>query len=611
MSKNEKTTPKMPMGMQVGAKPKHFFRSIKKLFKQVKTYYILICVSMVLAIAGTLFNIFGPRIAFKLQEIFAGFERFGVPIDFAKITEYGIWLIILYILSTACSYIQGFIMSGVTAGVTQKLRSDISCKINRMPLKYFDSNSYGDTLSRVTNDVDVIGQTLSDSLSGLITSITMLIGVPIMMFTINWKLTLIVIATLPVSMFLVLMIVKFSQKYFKRQQDKLGEINGHIEEIYSAHTVVKVFNGEKNAEEKFDKINKELYKNSFMSQFLSGLMMPVMNFVGNLGYALVCVVGAIGAITTGSMASVAAIPIFLIYIKLFNQPLQQIASIAATLQSTAAASERVFEFLEEEEQENEYEKVKTLDKVRGEVEFRNVNFGYTESKEVIHDFSAIAKPGQKIAIVGPTGAGKTTIVNLLMRFYETGSGDILVDGVSTKDMKREYVRSLFGMVLQDTWLFEGTIRDNLAFGRTDATNEEIEQSCALANVDHYIKTLPNGYDMVLSEDSSLSQGQRQLMTIARAMVQNSPMLILDEATSSVDTRTEVLIQEAMDRLMKGRTSFVIAHRLSTIKNADLILVMKNGNIIEQGTHKELMAQNGFYSELYNSQFSKQNAEIIA
>lgn len=599
-----------PTGMRVVSKPKNFKKSIARLFGEMRGYYIIVSVALTLAIGGTLLSIFGPKIAYKMQEIFAVSQKAGLPIDMSKISEYGIWLIILYSVSFVCSYIQGFIMSSVTAVITKRMRSQISSKINRLPLRYFDNNSYGDTLSRITNDVDTIGQTLNNSLSSMITSITMLIGVPIMMFTIDWKLTLIVLVTLPVSMILVMIIVKASQKYFKRQQDSLGEINGHIEESYSGHSVIKVFNYQDKSNEKFDKINGELYTSSIKSQFFSGLMMPVMNFVGNLGYAVVCIIGAISAINSGSLASVAAIPVFLIYIRLFNQPLQQIASVASTLQSTAAASERVFDFLDEEEQSAERENLQILDKVKGQVEFRDVSFGYTKDKEIIHKFSCMAKPGQKVAIVGPTGAGKTTIVNLLMRFYDVDSGDILIDGISIKDMSRSYVRSLFGMVLQDAWLFDGTIRENIAYGKQDATDEEIKRAGELANIDHYVSTLPNGYDMVLDEDSSLSQGQRQLLTIARATVQNTPMLILDEATSAVDTRTEVLLQEAMDRLMKGRTSFVIAHRLSTIKNADLILVMKNGNIVEQGTHNELLAKDGFYADLYNSQFSKAKSEVI-
>jgi ATP-binding cassette subfamily B protein len=488
----------------------------------------------------------------------------------------------------------------VTARISKKMRTQIADKINVLPLKYFDRNSYGDVLSRVTNDVDTIGQTLNQSLSSMITSVTMVIGVIIMMFTISWELTLVNLVSLPLSIILLTLIVKASQKFFKRQQEALGAMDGHIEEIYSAHNIVKVFNGDKKALKQFDEINDKLYKSAYQSQFLSGLMIPVMTFIGNLNYVFICVIG--GSMALEDPVFIASIVAFITYVRQFNQPLSQIATITNTLQSTAAAAERVFEFLNEPEQEKEDDKYITLGHVEGNVEFKDVSFGYDEA-EIIHDFNCKVTSGQKIAIVGPTGAGKTTLVNLLMRFYEIKEGSITIDGVSTKDMKREYVRSLFGMVLQDTWMFEGTIRENLKFGRPDATDEEMIEACQTANIDHFIKALPNSYSMVLAEDSNISQGQRQLLSIARAMLQNAPMLILDEATSSVDTRTEMLIQEAMDRLMQGRTSFVIAHRLSTIKNADMILVINNGRIVEMGKHDELMAQNGFYNELYNSQFS--------
>ena len=471
-----------------------------------------------------------------------------------------------------------------------------------MPLNYFDRNSYGDVMSRLTNDVDTVGRTLDNTLANLITSITMIIAIPVIMFTISWQLTLVALCEIPVAFLVVSLIVKFNQKYFVKQQKSLGEMNGHIEEIYSAHNVVKAFNGEQKSYQQFEVINKELKKSGMKAQFYSGLMMPVINFVGNLVYIGICLMGAYLAIKNNDYLFATSIITFMTYIKLFNQPLGQLGSISGTLQQTAAAAERVFEFLEEEEQENEDHKTKTIENVKGLVEFSHVDFGYTPEKQIIHDFSFKAKPGQKIAIVGPTGAGKTTLVNLLMRFYEVNDGEIKIDGISTKDMNRSYVRSLFGMVLQDTWLFEGTIKENIAYGNPKATDHEIIEACKMANVHHFIKTQPNGYDMVLNEDCSISAGQKQLLTIARAMVQNAPMLILDEATSSVDTRTEVLIQTAMDRLTKGRTSFVIAHRLSTIKNADKIIVMKDGSIVEVGTHKELLEKKGFYADLYYSQF---------
>ncbi|HIV01446.1 MAG TPA: ABC transporter ATP-binding protein [Candidatus Caccopulliclostridium gallistercoris] len=590
-----------------GEKAKNFKKSIKQLLIHLKPYWLPIITALIFACAGTVFSILGPKILSKItEEIILGILP-GASINFVKITTIGLWIVALYLVSALFSFIQNFIMAKVTAKISKGLREDISKKINRLPLKYYDSTSYGDILSRVTNDVDTISQTLSQSLSQMITSITMLIGIVVMMFTISWQLTLVALISVPVSTVLVMIFVKISQKHFRKQQNALGELNGHIEETYSAHNVVKVFSGEEKAEEKFDGINEELYKSGYKAQFFSGLMMPMMNFVGNISYVVICIIG--GAMALNDITFIASIVAFIQYIHQFNQPIQQVASIAGTLQSTAAAAERVFEFLGEEELSDESDKNATIKNFKGKVEFKNVSFGYTPEKEIIHNFSETALPGQKVAIVGPTGAGKTTIVNLLMRFYEINSGEILIDGVSTKDMKRSYVRSLFGMVLQDTWLFEGTIRENIAYGKPDATDEEIHRACEAANIDHFIKTQPGSYNMVLDEDANLSQGQKQLLTIARAMVENAPMLILDEATSSVDTRTEELIQEAMDKLIKGRTSFVIAHRLSTIKNADLILVMKDGNVIETGKHEELLAKNGFYADLYNSQFTKKHAEV--
>lgn len=592
----------------MGAKPKNFKKSFGQLVKNLKPYWLPIITSLVFACLGTVFSIVGPKILSKITtEVILGLQIGSY--NFARITTIGLWLVGLYAFSALLSFLQNFIMSGVTAKISKSLRSDISKKINKLPLKYFDSQSYGDILSRVTNDVDTIGQTLNQSLSQMISSVTMLVGIIAMMFSISWQLTLVALGSVPVSMILVMLIVKASQKHFKGQQKALGDINGHVEEVYSAHNVVKVFNGEKDAEKKFDAINDTLYKNGYKAQFLSGLMMPIMTFVGNLSYVLVCVIG--GHIALTDITFIASIVAFIQYIRQFNQPIAQVASIASTLQSTAAASERVFEFLAEEELPDESYKTAEIPNFKGKVEFRNVCFGYSPDKEIIHNFTETALPGQKVAIVGPTGAGKTTLVNLLMRFYETNSGDILIDGVPTSSLKSSYVRSLFGMVLQDTWLFEGTIRDNIAYGKPDATDEEIKAVCEAANIDHFIMSLPGTYNMVLDEDANISQGQKQLMTIARTMLQNAPMLILDEATSSVDTRTEILIQEAMDKLIKGRTSFVIAHRLSTIKNADLILVMKDGNVIETGTHEELLKQNGFYAELYNSQFSKNYTEEMA
>ena len=617
MAKNENVNPPQhhgPMGIRSVDKAKNFKGGMAKMFKIISPYKIVIILAIIFAVAGTIFHIVGPKIVEQMNKmVLAGIPSLDNPtatMNLTKINTFGIFLVIIYLVSAGFSYLQNFLMAGITAKISRKLRTDISIKINKLPLKYFDKHSYGDVLSRVTNDVDTISQTLNNSLASIITSITTIIGVVVMMFTISWKLTLIVLVSVPVSLLLVMVLVKISQKYFTRQQNALGAINGHIEEIYSAHNVVKAFNGEDKANEKFDQINSKLYKNAFLSQFLSGLMMPAMNFVGNLSYVLICVIGGGMAIASRDVTFIASIIAFISYVKQFNQPLQQIANIAATLQSTAAASERIFEFLEEPEQEDESNKKLKIKDVKGKVEFRNVCFGYNENKEIIHNFNCIAKPGQKIAIVGPTGAGKTTMVNLLMRFYEVNSGEILIDDVNTRDMNREYVRSLFGMVLQDTWLFEGTIRENLVYGNPNASDELVREACKSANVDHFIESLPGGYNMVLSEDNSLSQGQRQLLTIARAMIQNSPMLILDEATSSVDTRTEELIQKAMDKLMSGRTSFVIAHRLSTIKNADLILVMKDGNIIEKGTHKQLIEKNGFYADLYNSQFTNKHAQVI-
>lgn len=599
-----------PAGMRGnGQKAKNFKKSMMSLLVSLKKYRFIIIMALAFAVASTTFNIVAPEITKKIgEEVVIGSKmiELGIgSIDMAKVAYYAIILIVMFALSAVLNYAQGFIMSKITAKVTEKYRNDISEKINRLPLKYFDSNSFGDTLSRITNDVDTLGQSLSNSLSSIISSITMMIGAIIMMLVNSPLLTLVVIAMMPVSMGLILLVVKFSQKYFLRQQVELGDINGQIEEIYSAHNVVSVFNGEQKAQDKFDKTNENLRKCGFRAQLLSGLMHPIMNFVGNLTYVAVCVLGAYIAIKNNDPVFVVTIVAFVSYMRTFNNQISNVANISSTLQSTAAASERIFEFLEEEEQEVE-NKPKMLENVKGNVEFKNVSFGYDKDKTIIHNFTASIKAGQKIAIVGPTGAGKTTLVNLLMRFYEIDSGEILIDGISTKDMSREEVRSLFGMVLQDAWLFDGTIRENISYGTTGLSNEEVEKACCFAHIDHFIRSLPNGYDMMIDEKANISQGQKQLLTIARVLVHGSPMLILDEATSSVDTRTEQLIQKAMDKLMVGRTSFVIAHRLSTIKNSDLILVLKDGNIVEQGNHEELLAKNGYYSELYNSQFDEEN-----
>lgn len=588
------------------SKPKEFKKSIAKLGKYLKAYWIGIIVALVFAVLGTVLSIFAPKILQLIGNEIVEALGVGVPIDMARVGAIAVWLIVLYVASALFNFIQSIVMSVISVNISRRMRNDLSDKINRLPLSYFDRQSFGDILSRVTNDVDLIGQTLNQSLSQLVSSFTLIVGIIIMMFTISWQLTLVELVSVPVSFLLVMIIVKISQKHFRRQQNALGDINGIVEEIYSSHNVVKVFNGQEKAEREFEEINKVMASSALKGQFLSGMMMPVMNTVANISYVLVCLVGGMMAIKNNDVLFITSIVAFISYVRSFNQPIEQLATVTNTLQSTAAASERVFDFLEQPEQAPDTGN-KSIPEFKGNVEFRHVNFGYTPEKQIIFDFNCKVKAGQKIAIVGPTGAGKTTLVNLLMRFYETDSGEILIDGVSTKDMTREYVRGLFGMVLQDSWLFEGTIRENICYGNEDTSEETMIEACKAANVHHFIMSLPGGYNMVLNEEANISQGQRQLLTIARAMVDNAPMLILDEATSSVDTRTEQNIQEAMDRLMKGRTSFVIAHRLSTIKNADLILVMKNGNIIEQGNHEQLMAQGGFYSELYNSQFSKHGA----
>ncbi len=592
-------------------KAKHTRKSLIQLLKYSKRCLPAIIIALTIAVVSAVFSIVGPKYVGKLGDYIAAAvpkldEATGNiilpgPMDYKAIVDIAVFLVIIYSVGAVLSYVQGYIMNSVTQRVCKSLRNDISRKINRLPLRYFDNTLFGDVLSRVTNDVDAIAQSLNQSVISLVTSFTMLIGVLVMMFTINWIMALTVIGATIVGFGFMMLIMSKSQKYFLAQQRNLGAINGHVEEIYSGHNVVKVLGGEKQAKRTFNEINGKLYASGWKSQFLSGLMMPLMNFVGNFGFVAVCVVGGVLAIQNGA-GFIGTIISFMIYVRLFTNPLSQIAQGMNSMQSAAAASERVFEFLNEEELSPDAP-VTELKEIRGEVEFKNVRFGYDPERTIINDFSAHVYPGQKVAIVGPTGAGKTTMVNLLMRFYEVNGGSITIDGVDIKDLTRENIHDLFGMVLQDTWLFEGTVRDNIVYSKTDAPDEKVIKAAKAAGLDHFIRTLPHGYNTVLDDKTSISAGQKQLITIARAMVEDAPMLILDEATSSVDTRTEVLIQEAMDTLTKGRTSFVIAHRLSTIKNADLILVMKDGDVIESGNHNELMDKGGFYSDLYNSQFA--------
>lgn len=588
-------------------KPKNFKVTMIKLLLYCKSYLIPIIVALGAAAAGTILQIIGPdKLKELTNEVMKGLPALvnNIPvvgsINMKAVANIAWILVFFYAAAFLLNYLQSFLMATVTQFISKKMRTDISQKVNRLPLKYFDSTSYGDVLSRVTNDVDTIGQTLNQSIATFITSITMLVGSLIMMFYNNWIMALTAVGASIVGFLLMILIMVKSQNYFKEQQMDLGRINGHIEEVYSGHNVVKVYNGSKEAKNVFESINNNLYKSAWKSQFLSGLMMPLMGFVGNFGYVAVCVVGA--ALAMNGTISFGVIVAFMIYIRLFMQPLSQIAQAMNNLQRTAAASERVFEFLEEKELEDETGKTKDLQQVKGEVEFKNVKFGYSPDKPVIHNFSTKIKAGQKVAIVGPTGAGKTTMVNLLMRFYDLDSGEIRIDGVPIHQIPRENVHEQFGMVLQDTWIFEGTIRENIIYSKHGVTDEDVKAACKTVGLHHFIKALPMGYDTVLNDKASLSEGQKQLITIARAMIQNAPLLILDEATSSVDTRTERIVQAAMDQLTAGRTSFVIAHRLSTIKNADLILVMKDGDIIESGSHEELLADAGFYAELYNSQF---------
>ena len=648
----------MPRPARTMEKSKDFKGSMKKLIISLKNFHVLLIISLVLAMASAILALVSPnKLSDLTNEVTLGitpniseevissimrdesisaedkleffkileqakentdnktellesfdelptsiYDKIKPSIDMKKVKNIALLLVILYLISALFSYIEGILMTVVSNGYAKNLRTNISKKINKLPLKYFDSHETGDILSRVTNDVDTIATNLNQSLTTLVTSITLFIGSIIMMFTTNWIMALTAIVSSLIGFSFMGLILGKSQKYFTERQTELGNLNGYIEEIYSGHNVVKAYNGDREARENFGKLNDKLFVCNRKSQFLSGLMPPMMSFVGNLGYVAVCVVGAL--LTMNNTISFGVIVAFMIYVRLFTNPMGQMAQAMTSLQSTVAASERVFEFLNEEEMSDQKHLTKYLskDSVKGEIEFKNVKFGYDKDKMIINDFSVKAKPGEKIAIVGPTGAGKTTMVNLLMKFYEINDGDILIDGVSTKELTRENIHELFVMVLQDTWVFDGTIRDNIKFNKENVTDEEIWAACKTVGIDHFIKTLPGGLDCKLDETETISQGQKQLLTIARGMIENEPFLILDEATSNVDTRTEELVQKAMDKLTSGRTSFIIAHRLSTIKNADKILVMKNGDIIESGTHDELMSKNGFYAELYNSQF---------
>ncbi len=593
-----------PGGMMPGEKAKNFKGTARKLLQYMGRYKMGVFTVLIFAVASTVFAITGPKILGNATtELFKGLVAKvsgNGAIDFGRIGEILLFLLAIYLFSAFCSFIQSYIMTGITQKICFRFREDISTKINRMPMKYFESRTVGEVLSRITNDVDTLGQGLNQSITQLITSVTTLIGILLMMLSISPAMTLIALVILPVSGMLIAVVVKFSQKYFVAQQEYLGRINGQIEEVYSGHNIVKAFNKEEDVQEEFDGTNHVLFQSAWKSQFLSGMMQPIMSFVGNLGYVAVAVVG--GMLAIRSVIEVGEIQSFIQYVRQFTQPIAQVAQVSNMLQATAAAAERVFEFLEEEE-ETPVEQPAEIAKMEGSVSFEHVKFGYEKEKIIIHDFNCEVKPGQMVAIVGPTGAGKTTMVKLLMRFYDVLGGSIRVDGNDLRQFDRSKLRENFGMVLQDTWLFKGTIMENIRYGRLDATDEEVIAAAKAAHAHRFISTLPGGYQMELNEDASnVSQGQKQLLTIARAILADNPILILDEATSSVDTRTEERIQKAMNNLMKGRTSFVIAHRLSTIKDADLILVMRDGDIIEQGDHKTLLAEGGFYAELYNSQF---------
>jgi len=596
----------MMRGPRIAQKPKSMKKALKQLLSYLKPYRVLLIFVLSFAILSTVANIAGPKLIGDMttiiQEDVEKYVAIGtLTISLDRIFKITYILIGLYISSFIFNLIQGIIIARVTQKISKQLRSDIFNKFETLPLKYYDQTSHGDTLSRMTNDIDLMSQTLNNSISQFTTSITMIIGIIVMLFIIDVWIALMIIVMLPLSVLMIRIIMKHSQKYFRRQQKVLGELNGHIEESYSGQQVLKVYQAESNFLNEFENKNNQLYETAWKSQFLSGLMQPIMRFVGNLSYVVIAVIGAIFAVN--GRISIGNIQSLLMYNRRLNQPIGTVAQSMTQIQSALAASERVVSFLEEEEMTKDNQETVIQNKdVKGYVEFKHVKFGYEKDKTIIHDFSLKVKPGQKVAIVGPTGAGKTTLVNLVMRFYDIDSGEILIDHINTKKLSRKNVHQLFGMVLQDTWLFEGTIKDNLAYGKKDATDEEIIQAAKAANVHHFIKSQPYGYDMVLSEKANISQGQRQLLTIARAMVSDAPMLILDEATSSVDVRTEQLIQDAMDELMKNRTTFVIAHRLSTIKNADIILVLKDGNVVEAGNHETLLEKNGAYSDLYNSQF---------
>lgn len=597
-------------GAAMGEKANDFSGTMKQLMKYMSKYKIAIIAVLLFAIGSTVFSIVGPKILGKATtKIFEGLmaKVSGTGgIDFGAIEKILLILVCLYLVSALFSFVQGYIMSGISQKISYEMRNQILEKINRMPMKYFDTKTHGEILSRITNDIDTLGMSLNQSLTQLITSVTTMVGILIMMLSISWIMTLAALVIIPLSMFAVRKVVGRSQKYFKKQQRFLGHVNGLVEENYGGHQIVRVFNKEEEVTEEFNKLNDELYDSAWRSQFLSGMMQPLMAFIGNLGYVMVSILG--GWLAIRKTIEVGDIQSFIQYVRNFTQPINQLAQVANQLQSTAAAAERVFEFLDEEEEDQTVINPADVNDIKGNIEFEHVNFGYKENKTIIHDFSVNVKKGQKIAIVGPTGAGKTTIVKLLMRFYDVNSGAIKIDGHDIRNFNRSELREAFGMVLQDTWLFNGTIKENIRYGKLDATDEEVVEAAKSANVHHFIKTLNDGYNMVLDEEASnVSQGQKQLLTIARAILADPKILILDEATSSVDTRTELLIQKAMDNLMEGRTSFIIAHRLSTIKDADMILVMNEGDIVEQGSHEELLAKDGFYAKLYNSQFEDDEA----
>ncbi|MEK3787239.1 ABC transporter ATP-binding protein [Paenibacillus sp. FSL K6-1230] len=600
MKQNGSTGKAPAMGNGNGAKVNNFKKAIGQLIAYSRAYVPMIILAMVLALVGSAFNVIGPDKLSDVTNLIQ--EGIATRVDIDAVQQIMLVLVMLYGLALIFNYVQGFITATIAQRISKKMRAELSRKINRIPLKYFDGTSHGNVLSRVTNDVDTIGQTLNNSLGTLVSALATFVGALVMMLYTNWIMTVTGILATLLGFALMSLIMKHSQKYFVAQQAELGQINGHIEETYTGHNVVKVYNGEPAAKEAFHDINSRLYTNAWKSQFMSGLMMPVMMFIGNFGYVAVCVVGAV--LVNQQVITLGTIVAFMVYIRLFTQPLSQLAQAATNLQSAAAASERVFEFLGEEELADERDKTLRLDTAKGDVEFKHVRFGYNADRMIIKDFSMKAEAGQKIAIVGPTGAGKTTLVNLLMRFYELNGGEIYIDGTPISQLTRDNIHQLFCMVLQDTWLFEGTIRDNIIFSKMNVSNEQVEAASRAVGLHSFIKTLPRGYDTVLDDKATLSAGQKQLITIARAMIEDAPMLILDEATSSVDTRTELLIQQAMDQLTVGKTSFVIAHRLSTIKNADVILVMKDGDIIEMGNHVELLAKGGFYADLYNSQFEQ-------